>query len=71
MTLDEAKKLLNCDFDKDLADILDISPAAISKWDKEEIPQLRAYQVREKYNELKVLSSHVQNLPVFTAECNI
>lgn len=48
MTLDEAKKKLNCKKSKDLAALLEISPEAVSQWNPECIPKLREYEVLEK-----------------------
>lgn len=46
MTRDEAIQLLNCSL-SELALRLNITTAAVAKWDKEQIPPLREYQVRE------------------------
>lgn len=48
MTLDEAKKKLNCKKSKDLAALLEISPEAVSQWNPECIPKRREYEVQEK-----------------------
>ena len=46
MTRDEAIQLLNCSL-SELASQLGITTAAVAKWDKDEIPLLREYQIRE------------------------
>jgi len=46
MTRDEAIKLLDCSL-SELALRLDITTAAVAKWNKDQIPPLREYQVRE------------------------
>ena len=47
MTLQEAMQLAGVETQKELADLLEIEPPSISQWDKEKIPLLREYQVRE------------------------
>ena len=47
MTLQDAMQLAGVETQKELADLLEIEPPAISQWDKEKIPLLREYQVRE------------------------
>lgn len=46
MTRDEAIKLLDCSL-SELALRLDITTAAVAKWNKDQIPPLREYQIRE------------------------
>lgn len=46
MTRDEAIQLLDCSL-SELAERLHITTAAVAKWDKNQIPPLREYQVRE------------------------
>lgn len=46
MTRDEATQLLNCTL-SELADSLGITTAAVAKWNKEQIPRLREYEIRD------------------------
>ena len=46
MTRDEAIELLDCNL-SELADSLGITTAAVARWNKEQIPQLREYQIRD------------------------
>ncbi len=46
MTRDEAIELLGCNL-SELADSLGITTAAVARWDKEKIPRLREYQIRD------------------------
>lgn len=46
MTRDEAIELLGCNL-SELADSLGITTAAVARWNKEQIPQLREYQIRD------------------------
>lgn len=46
MTRDEATQLLNCSL-SELASKLLITTAAVAKWDKDQIPPLREYQIKE------------------------
>ena len=46
MTRDEAIELLGCNLSV-LADSLGITTAAVARWNKEQIPQLREYQIRD------------------------
>jgi len=46
MTRDEAIQLLDCSL-SELADLLGITTAAVAKWNKDHIPPLREYQVKE------------------------
>lgn len=46
MTRDEATQLLNCTL-SELADSLGISTAAVAKWNKDQIPRLREYEIRD------------------------
>ena len=47
MTLQVAMQLAGVETQRELADLLEIEPPSISQWDKEKIPLLREYQVRE------------------------
>lgn len=47
MTLQDAMQLAGVETQRELADLLEIEPPSISQWDKEKIPLLREYQVRE------------------------
>jgi len=62
MTLDDAKNLLNCRFNYELADLLGISNAAISGWNEEKIPELRVYQVTKKAAEVQQARLMTANL---------
>lgn len=55
MTLYEALELLQCN-STELAKRLDISTSAIAQWDKDKIPKLREYEIKE-------LASKDQNEP--------
>lgn len=46
MTRDEAIELLGCNL-SELADSLGITTAAVARWNKEQIPKLREYQIRD------------------------
>ncbi|WP_336957507.1 Cro/CI family transcriptional regulator [Acinetobacter johnsonii] len=46
MTRDEAIELLGCNL-SELADSLGITTAAVARWNKEKIPRLREYQIRD------------------------
>ncbi|EJB8459116.1 MULTISPECIES: ribonuclease D [Acinetobacter] len=46
MTRDEAIKLLDCQL-CEMADKLQITTAAVAKWNKNKIPAFREYQIRE------------------------
>lgn len=46
MTRDEATKLLDCSL-SELAGLLGITTAAVAKWDKEQIPKLREYEIKD------------------------
>ena len=46
MTRHEAIELLGCNL-SELADSLGITTAAVARWNKEQIPQLREYQIRD------------------------
>lgn len=48
MTLDEAKQMLGCKWDYELAAILGITPPSISGWNPECIPEKREFQVLKK-----------------------
>ena len=52
MTRDEAIQLLNCSL-SELASQLGITTAAVAKWDKDKIPPLREYQIKELAAESK------------------
>ncbi|WP_215900679.1 Cro/Cl family transcriptional regulator [Acinetobacter sp. TUM15064] len=69
MTLDEAKKKLNCKKSKDLAALLEISPEAVSQWNPECIPKRREYEVLEK--ELLLGLVHKQTVNQNFAESNV
>ncbi|AUC06913.1 ribonuclease D [Acinetobacter lwoffii] len=45
MTRDEAIQLLDCSL-SELADRLGITTAAVAKWNKQQIPRLREYEIR-------------------------
>ena len=47
MTKQEAMQLAGVETQKELADLLEIEPPAVSQWDDDKIPLLREYQVRE------------------------
>ena len=62
MTRDEAIQLLNCSL-SELASQLGITTAAVAKWDKDKIPPLREYQIKELAAESKKSSpTDVSNL---------
>ncbi len=61
MTRDEAIQLLGCSL-SELAGLLGITTAAVAKWDKERIPQLREYQVKELASCHKPSEINEQNL---------
>lgn len=46
MTRDEAIKLLGCTY-SELADKLELSTAAVSRWANRELPYDREYEIRE------------------------
>lgn len=46
MTRDEAIKLLDCTY-SELADKLELSTAAVSRWANRELPYDREYEIRE------------------------
>ncbi|TCB18993.1 Cro/CI family transcriptional regulator [Acinetobacter sp. ANC 5045] len=46
MTRNEALQLLNCNL-SEMASRLNITTAAVAKWNKDQIPPLREYQIRE------------------------
>nr|WP_279052993.1 ribonuclease D [Acinetobacter tandoii] len=46
MTRDEAIQLLNCSL-SELADSLGITTAAVAKWNKDKIPRLREFEIRD------------------------
>lgn len=52
MTRDEAIQLLNCSL-SELASQLGITTAAVAKWDKDKIPPLREYQIKELATKLE------------------
>lgn len=56
MTRDEAIQLLNCSL-SELASQLGITTAAVAKWDKDKIPPLREYQIKELAAESNKLPS--------------
>ncbi|MDM1718063.1 Cro/CI family transcriptional regulator [Acinetobacter towneri] len=60
MTRDEAIKLLGCSL-SELAGLLGITTAAVAKWDKNRIPPLREYQVKELASR-KASKNNEQNL---------
>lgn len=70
MTLDEAKQLFNFKWDYELADILDITPAAVSGWDPTCIPEKREFQILKKAALLK-MPTHSQNVSLNASESNI
>lgn len=69
MTLDEAKKKLNCKKSKDIAALLEISPEAVSQWNPKCIPKRREYEVLEKA--LLLGCAHKQTLNQSFAESNV
>lgn len=63
MTRDEAKKLLECNL-SELASKLGITTAAVAKWNKDQIPKLREYEIRDifaKSEKAKKLSKTLGN----------
>ncbi|MBJ9954962.1 hypothetical protein I5735_18295 [Acinetobacter baumannii] len=71
MTLDDAKKKLNCRFNYELADLLGISNAAISGWNEQKIPELREYQIHKKAIELQQAQHMPVNLQSSAQQSNI
>lgn len=69
MTLDEAKKKLNCKKSKDIAALLEISPEAVSQWNPKCIPKRREYEVLEKA--LLLGCVHKQTVNQSFAESNV
>ena len=49
MTRDEATQLLGCSL-SELADSLGITTAAVAKWNKDKIPRLREFEIREIFS---------------------
>jgi len=47
MTKQEAMQLAGVETQKELAELLEIEPPAVSQWDDDKIPLLREYQVRD------------------------
>ena len=69
MTRDEAKAKLNCKSSKELAEILNISPEAVSQWDPLCIPKRREYEVLEKA--LQLGCCHVQTVSDVSKQTNV
>lgn len=70
MTLDEAKQLFGFKWNYELAVILDITPAAVSGWNPENIPEKRELQVLKKANLLQMPTAS-QNVSLSASESNI
>ena len=47
MTKQEAMQLAGVETQRELAELLEIEPPAVSQWDDDKIPLLREYQVRD------------------------
>ena len=47
MPKQEAMQLAGVETQKELAELLEIEPPAVSQWDDDKIPLLREYQVRD------------------------
>ncbi|MHA3097768.1 Cro/CI family transcriptional regulator [Acinetobacter brisouii] len=61
MTRDEAIKLLDCSL-SELAGKLKISTAAVAKWNKDQIPELREYQIRALVQKIEESKLHEETL---------
>lgn len=61
MTRDEAVKKLGCSL-SEMANLLGISTAAVAKWDKEQIPKLREYEINDLVDQRTKAEIHSNNL---------
>lgn len=62
MTRNDALALLKCSSSLELAQKLNISPAAVSQWNEDAIPLLREFQINKLYDETIKNSSSSENI---------
>jgi len=62
MTRNDALALLKCSSSLELAQKLNISPAAVSQWNPDEIPLLREFQINKLHEETIKNSSSSENI---------